>query len=138
MIATREEWADGIASRKCWAESVCERNAALRRVDLIQHSRRDLQGLGDKPGLVWPSAFPPRFPRTNNLRFIRPASGSNRWDVIVVCAPPLYIDFRCHTTALTASQPIRNTPALVLLVDRYAHTTSQQPPWTSSSQRSPR
>ena len=112
-------------------ESVCERSAALN-VDLIQHSRHD-------PGLAWPSAFPPRFPRTNNLRFIRPASGSNRWDVIVVCAPPpQYIDFWCHTTALTASQPIRKTPALVLLVDRYAHTTSQQPPWTSSSQRSPR
>ena len=37
---------------------VCERNAA-HKVDLIQHSRRDLQGLGDKAGLAWLSVGNP-------------------------------------------------------------------------------
>ena len=51
MTVVRDEWADGIAGRKCWAERVCERNAA-HKVDMIQRSRRDWQGLGDKAGLA--------------------------------------------------------------------------------------
>lgn len=41
MIVVQDEWADGIACRKCWAERVCEGNAAhkVSRLDTAQQSR---------------------------------------------------------------------------------------------------
>ena len=41
MVVVQDEWADGIACRKCWAERGCERNAAhkVSRLDTAQQSR---------------------------------------------------------------------------------------------------
>ena len=76
MIAVREERADGIASRKCWAEGVeCERNGVFKsRADTPQQAQARLAGIRRQS---WLSVAFRTSPANLRLR-----SASRRWVVM--------------------------------------------------------